>query len=91
VLLKTTYVTTGTYHAMLLWAQDLVLGVVLERVEILVALVAVVMLIEVLLVVFHDFLGVEGHIAVPVRTLDASDGLKCGDHLGLVVFLLGLD
>ena len=70
---------------MLLWAQDLVVGVVVERVKVLVALVAVVVLVRVLFVVSHDLLGLERHVAVLVGTFDPSDGLKCGDHLGFVV------
>jgi hypothetical protein len=71
-----------TYHTMLFWPSDLVLGIVVERVEILVALMAVIMLIRVPLVLLHELLGIKGHIAVLVRALETPDGLEYGRHHG---------
>jgi hypothetical protein len=84
------FVYATTYQAMLFWAQDLVLGVVIEAVEVLVALVAVIVLVGVLLVLLHKLLGVEGHDAVIVRAPDTPDRLQCGWHLGFVVCSVGL-
>jgi hypothetical protein len=67
---------------MLLRAQDLVLRVVLKRVEVLIALVAVIMFVKILFVIPHVLLGVKSHVAVLVCALDAPDGLECGWHLG---------
>ena len=66
---------------MLLRPCDLVHGVVFKSFKILVSLVTVFVIVKVLLVVLHDLLCVERHVAVCIRALDPPDGFECGWHL----------
>jgi hypothetical protein len=65
-------------------ARDLVHGIVFESIKVLITLRTVLVIIKVLLVVPHDLFGVEGHVAVCVRTLDASKRFECGRHFNFV-------
>jgi hypothetical protein len=79
--LVTTY---PTCLVVLFRACNLVHGIILEGVEVLVTLVTVLVFVRVLLVVLHHLFGLEGHAAILVGTLDASDRLERGWHLGFV-------
>jgi hypothetical protein len=67
--------TDAASKSMLLRPCDLMHGIVLECIKVLVTLMAVLVVVEVLFVVLHDLFGIERHVAVFVRTLDASDRL----------------
>ena len=65
---------------MLFRACDLVHGIVFEGIKVLITLRTVLVVIKVLLVVLHDLFRGEGHVAVCIRTLDASKRFECGRH-----------
>lgn len=71
----------ATYLVVLIWASNLVHYIVLMCVKVLIAPLAELMLVRILFVVYHVFFGVEGHLAVFERALEAPNGLKFGRHL----------